>query len=164
MSNRCKNFRQEKAIKSEKDIIEEYASYFNNGLEEYRTVIRFTNGRIISRDVIEKIIKRTGEKGTEAQAIYNVIYRKTAGVDAGKTALVCYYKKLDAIDVVSTFGYDFASPDDAQAFIDEFEGMEYSEEFGDTERVFYYNLGKSLECANTIAKAKDLNMKKDKTK
>ena len=157
MSKKCKDFRQKK-VTSEEATIEKYASYFNNGLEEYRTVMCFTDGTIISRDLIGKIIERTGEKGTKAKAIYNLIFRKTAGNDAGKTVLACFYKKQDVVDIASTFGYDFGSPDDAQAFIDEFEGTKYSksEYFMHTEEGFYDNLNKSLNCAHQIiAKAKN---------
>ena len=167
MSKKCKDFRQKK-VATEEAIIEEYASYFNNGLEENWRVMCFTNGTIISRDLIGKIIKRTGEKGTEAKAIYNLRFRKTAGYDAGKTVLACFYHKPDVVAIASTYGYDFASPDDAQAFIDEFEGMNYnkSEYFTYTEEGFYYNLNKSLKSAyQTIAEAKKVKLNnQDKTK
>lgn len=146
-----KQIKQEGQKEFETTGIDNNASWFNKRFND-GGVASLSIERIYSREYIDKLINYMKEKyGYKIPiAMYNIIERKT-----GKLKLYGTTKERDLITLASDFGYDFASAEDAEAFIKNIERIPLDKYHPECDK---YNRAKSIKTAErNIAEFKDAN-------
>ena len=120
--------------------IDNDASWFNKRFNDGGVALKYIE-RIYSREYIDKLINNMKEKYGYKKpiAMYNVKERKT-----GKLILYGTIKEKDLISLASDFGYDFASAEDAEAFLKNLEQIPLDEYDPECDS---FNRARSIETA-----------------